>query len=134
LAHGLLGKGGLEDVNMRTMIVSILMAAVLAIGCGSSPHTVGSQATCEANCDREAALACPRAPANLGDSCKMLCASARSSFPQCTAQIDAVSACVADKVTFTCVDGIPTVSPVGACANEGRACLTCTGELLGCAG
>jgi hypothetical protein len=111
----------------------LVAAALLALHCGGeSPGTVGSQAVCEANCDRAQEAGCERTPPGYVESCKKLCASSRSKFPSCTDQIDAVSACVADKVTFLCQEGLALPRPVGACGPEGQACLACTKDLLGC--
>lgn len=111
----------------------LMVVALLSLHCGGeSPGTVGSQAVCEANCDRAVALGCERMPAGYGESCKKLCASSRSTAPSCASQIDAVSACVADKVTFMCQEGVALPTPFGACGPEGQACLACTKTLLSC--
>lgn len=111
----------------------LIVVALLSIHCGGeSPGTVGSQAVCEANCDRLMALGCERMPAGYGESCKKLCASSRGTFPSCTAEIDAVSACVADKIMFRCQEGVAIANPVGGCRAEGQACLACTKDLLSC--
>jgi hypothetical protein len=113
----------------------VVAAALFSFGCSGGDFekmTRGSQAVCEANCDRAAALACSRTPADWTSNCKGRCEAARSAYPECAHEIDAVSACVADKVTFICQDGITTVSPIGACRVEVPACLACTGDAFAC--
>jgi len=118
-------------MTMRMFGSLVLLAA---IGCGSSgPKRQPGDATCEAMCDRQGAAGCPTANAEYVALCKQLCAATRAAYPQCVAQMDAIYACVAEKVTYSCdANGTLIATPSGACANEDAACLTCTNDILGC--
>ena len=116
-------------MTMRMFGSLVLLAA---IGCGSSGPK-RQPGDCEAMCDRQGAAGCPTANAEYVALCKQLCEQTRAAFPQCTPQMDAIHACVVEKVTYSC-DGNGTLiaTPDGACDNEDAACFTCTNNILGC--
>jgi hypothetical protein len=100
---------------------------------GSGTALTGSAsdglAACYAYCDHQTEPGCKKTPANYGASCKLICDATYKRVPaDCTGARVAVDVCSRDKVTFTCVNDLPQLSPVGACAREGQTCAKCSPE------
>jgi hypothetical protein len=103
------------------------------MGCFTASEAPPTEKTCESNCDRQARLACPKSEPNLATTCKQACLIYRVNYPDCVAQMDAMSGCVQHKVTFSCDNnGKLTTDPVAVCMDEEYACYACVGEFTPC--
>lgn len=99
-------------------------------GSGSQVLTDGEADACEQDCDAQAATNCERMPPDWAATCKLFCESLRNSTPeQCQAALRAQSQCALERVTYSCQDGLNTVTPQGACAYEAVQCAECRGTL-----
>jgi hypothetical protein len=104
-----------------------------AMGCFTAPKAPPSEKTCESNCDRQVKLGCAKSEPDLETTCKQACLIYRVDYPNCVAQMDAMSGCVEDKVTFSCdANGKITTDPIAICMDEEYACYACTGEFAPC--
>jgi hypothetical protein len=66
-------------------------------------------------------------------SCKSACVAYRVDYPSCVSQMNAMSACVDRKVTFSCEpNGAISANPVAVCMNEEYDCSICTGDVSAC--
>jgi len=114
-------------------LLGSLLFLVAPAGCLSGPDTLGSEKTCESNCDRQVRAGCSKTTADFAASCKQGCLAYRVDYPSCLPQINAMSACVDHKVTFTCEpSGDLSANPVAVCMNEEYACIDCTGDEAAC--
>jgi len=111
----------------------------LAIGgCGDSDHEsedlshLTPAEVCQKKCDLQVAANCPKTPADYAMSCALLCGAKYQKFPNCAAQANALDACGIQRVNYTCVSGSISAGPEGACAAQGLACGSCTGDFLQC--
>jgi hypothetical protein len=99
-------------------------------GSGNGGGSAGASAggSCETECDRQVAAGCPKTPPDFGNSCKAICGGMRQSLPpSCVQKFDALYSCAAAKVTYTCTSsGVVQITPIGACAAEGAACIACS--------
>jgi hypothetical protein len=119
------------EERMRCLAI---VALLTLLGCGGgSTGAAGSEAICESNCSAQGAAHCGNTPASFVSECKTTCASSRSNFPGCVGQLDRLSGCVATKLHWGCdPDGGVQATPVGACQNEGVACISCTNDIVAC--
>lgn len=102
-------------------------------GCFIGPSSPGSEKTCESNCDRQVKAGCSKTAADYAETCKQACLAYRASYPDCISLMNAMSACVERKVTFTCEpSGSISANPVAVCMNEEYACSDCTGYVSAC--
>jgi hypothetical protein len=115
------------------ILVASLLFLVLPAGCLSGPEAPGSEKTCESNCDRQVEVGCSKTTADFAATCKQGCLVYRVDYPNCLSQMNAMSACVDRKVTFTCEpSGAISANPVAVCMNEEYACIDCTGDEAAC--
>lgn len=114
------------------LLVGLFFLAVTS-GCLTGPDTPGSEKTCEANCNRQAKAGCSMTTADFASTCKSACVVYRADYPNCIPQMNAMSACVDHKVSFSCEpSGALSANPVAVCMNEEYACAGCTGDLSAC--
>ncbi len=128
--------------SVRSLFVGSLVLALVAGGCGDSDHTGAgntedlSQLTpaelCKQKCDLQVAANCPKTPADYASSCALLCQAKYDKFPSCTAASHSLDACAIQRLSYGCEAEVISVKPVGACASEGLACGSCTGNFLDC--
>jgi hypothetical protein len=119
--------------SWHLFLLGSLVFLVAPAGCLSSPDTPGSEKTCESNCDRQVNAGCSKTTTDFAATCKQGCLVYRVDYPDCLAQMNAVSACVDHKVTFTCEPtGDISADPVAVCMNEEYACIDCTGDEDAC--
>ena len=127
----------------NSLLVLGLVCMGGAVACGGSDHGDGTQGAdlsqltpeqiCQKKCDLQATPQCERIPSDYRTSCTLLCQSKYSKNPNCSAQAHALDACSIQRVSYSCGDtGNLVVTPEGACANEGLACISCAGSLYGC--
>ena len=113
--------------------VAWLLFLIPPAGCFSGPATPGNEKTCESNCDRQVKAGCSKSAADFATTCKQGCVVYRVDYPNCLSQMNAVSACVDRKVTFTCEpSGDVSADPVAVCMNEEYDCIDCTGDESAC--
>jgi len=109
------------------------LVSLLATGCFSASKAPPTERTCESNCERQARLGCPKTEPDFEATCKQACLIHRVNYPDCTAQMNSMSGCVEDRVTFSCdVNGRITNDPVAICMDEEYACYACTGVFEPC--
>jgi hypothetical protein len=98
-----------------------------------SPSAEGS-AACYAACDHQTEVKCENTPSNYNSACKSICDATYKRVPSdCMAERVLYDVCTRDKVTWTCVNRLPRLSPVGACAPEAQACSKCSPDAgIGC--
>jgi hypothetical protein len=114
-------------------ILGALLFLVPPAGCLSGPDTPGSEKTCESNCDRQVRAGCSQTASDFAANCKQGCLVYRVDYPDCLSQMNAMSACVDRKVTFTCEpSGDLSANPVSVCMNEEYACIACTRDTTAC--
>jgi hypothetical protein len=118
----------------KRMRVLAIVTLGLLLGCGGgSTAASGSEAVCESNCDAQGAAQCAKTPASFVSDCKASCASSRTNWPGCVAELDRVAGCVATKLHWECDSGgVLQATPVGACSSEGVACINCTNDIVAC--
>ncbi|HEY6080906.1 MAG TPA: hypothetical protein VIW29_18960 [Polyangiaceae bacterium] len=117
-----------------------MVVGAVALGCGGGGGDDDdkdlSQLTpaqlCQEKCAVQVAPNCERTPPDYATSCAMICLAKYEQFPSCTAAARAFDTCAAQKMSFSCVDGLPIGSPQGACAAPGLACISCTGDFINC--
>ena len=122
-------------VSGRAILGRLLFGSLcmVAPACFTGPSTPGSEKTCESNCDRQLEARCAKTSQDFLGTCKQGCVAYRVDYPDCRAQMNAMSACVDHKVTFTCEPGGDiSANPVAVCANEEYACIDCTGDVSAC--
>lgn len=120
-------------VSEISYFVSAVLFLVPPAGCLSGPDAPGSVKTCESNCDRQVKAGCSKTAAGFAETCKQGCLVYRVDYPTCVPQMNAMSACVDRKVTFTCEpSGAISADPVAVCMNEQYACSDCTGDVAAC--
>src|SRR6266540_1408477 len=119
----------------QALLARVLAGLVgLAVSaCFDGPSTPGSEKTCQANCDRQAQAGCANTPATFIETCKSGCLVYRAGYANCVSQMNAMSACVERKVTFTCEpNGDLSADPVAICLDEEYDCIDCTGDVAAC--
>ncbi len=115
------------------LILGALLFLVVPLGCFSGPDAPGSVKTCQSNCERQVKAGCSSTPAEFATSCESACVVYRADYPDCVSQMNAMSACVDRKVTFSCEpNGAVSANPVAVCMNEEYACSDCTGDVSAC--
>jgi hypothetical protein len=115
------------------LLFGLVFLVALPGACLVGPSTPGGEKTCEANCDRQVAAGCSKTGTDFSASCKQACLVYRADYPDCVSLMNAMSACVERKVTFTCEpSGTVSANPVAVCANEEYACSGCTGDFTAC--
>ena len=114
---------------MRFIFTGAGLFLVLAVSLAACSGDSG-QDPCLVDCENQHAACGGSADAG-GISCTELCSLVKSNNPaQCHDKIDAVFRCAIEKVTYSCPNGVFTVTPQGACAAEYTACAQCTGKLF----
>jgi hypothetical protein len=88
--------------------------------------------SCEEDCERQIAAGCEKMPPNYYESCVALCDYVAAAVPeQCQKEHEAMRACVATKITYSCnANQTLQASPTGACSKEGAACFACSPSCL----
>ena len=134
--------GKISAKPMRSMVIArearlgrwLFGALFLAVpACFVGPSTPGSEKTCESNCDRQVRAGCSQTAVDLAVTCKQACQVYRADYPDCSSTMNAMSACVDHKVTFTCEpNGNSSANPVAVCSDEEYACIGCTGDTSAC--
>lgn len=118
---------------MAKLFLVALSFLVMPLGCLSGPNAPGSVKTCQSNCDRQAKAGCSSTPVDFATSCESACVVYRADYPNCGSQMNAMSACVDRKVSFSCgPSGDVSANPVAVCMNEEYACSNCTGDVAAC--
>lgn len=123
-----------RKIPVESLLALLLSALLLVpVGCFSGPDSPGSVKTCQSNCDRETAAGCSMTSTDFASSCKSACMAYRVDYPSCVSQMNAMSACVDRKVTYSCEpSGAVSANPVAVCMNEEYACSSCTGDVSAC--
>jgi hypothetical protein len=122
--------------------VGSLVLLLGALGCGDSNHSDNDDSEdlshltpaelCQRKCDLEVAADCANVPDDYGPNCALLCQAKYQKFPNCSAAASALDACAIQRVTYSCENGALHITPEGACAAAGNACISCTGSLFDC--
>jgi hypothetical protein len=122
--------------SIHGIAFSLLLTSAFA--CGGNSHdskydTATPQELCQARCQLEAAPACPRLGADFEAGCEVLCLADYTDYPECTDSIRAFHICEIERLHYGCdSSGSLQITPQGACADPGAACLRCTQSLYGC--
>lgn len=123
------------------MRAKILLAGALscwwgATGCGddSDDGQMDADAFCASECEQRVGTNCLATPMEYTQpECESICRARYTNYSQCEAQLKVVDQCLAEQVSYVCgATGAIEATPPEACANEVRACLSCTNDLSGC--
>lgn len=117
---------------MGNTLRPLLVAIVVLAACSGDEHTeAASEDSCESWCQKVLAACGEDSATAYPQNCQPLCEAKRESLPEgCRGAFDRINACMAAKMNVTCATGIPSYTPVGACASEGAACYKCSPECL----
>jgi hypothetical protein len=123
---------------VRRLGVFWLFSGLAISGCGDSNHEsedlshLTPAEVCQKKCDLQVAANCTNTPADYATSCALICEAKYQKFPNCAAQANALDACSIQRVSYSCMSGTISGTPEGACAAQGLACGSCTGDFLQC--
>jgi len=107
-------------------ICSCLIAAIALAGCGGDDEEK-KPATCETNCERQAAAKCSAMATDFVTTCKQNCSTTLQNVAAaCRDEVRAVYACTGEKFTYACnASGMVYATNPQVCANQAAACATC---------